>query len=138
LKLPTLAQRKEDIPLIISNYLTQHYPELTIQTKTLNHFTQFDYFGNIRQLINLIERCVVMTDYSEISYSTVVEICNQEFSMNDKISEIRTPSVTTAVSEKEQIKQALSNNLGNRQKTASELGISTATLWRKMKKNGLL
>jgi transcriptional regulator with PAS, ATPase and Fis domain len=58
--------------------------------------------------------------------------------MNDKISEIRTPSVTTAVSEKEQIKQALSNNLGNRQKTASELGISTATLWRKMKKNGLL
>lgn len=138
LKLPTLAQRKEDIPLIISNYLTQHYPELTIQTKTLNHFTQFDYFGNIRQLINLIERCVVMTDYSEISYSTVVEICNQEFSMDDKISEIRTPSVTTAVSENEQIKQALSNNLGNRQKTASELGISTATLWRKMKKNGLL
>lgn len=138
LKLPALSQRKADIPLIISDYLTQHYPELTIQTKTLDYFKQFDYFGNIRQLINLIERCVVMTDYSEITYNTVVDICNQEFLANSKRSSPSMSSSNQPKAEKELLEQALRRNLGNRKNTAEELGISTATLWRKMKKNGLL
>lgn len=138
LKLPALSQRKADIPLIISDYLTQHYPELTIQAKTLDYFKQFDYFGNIRQLINLIERCVVMTDYSEITYNTVVDICNQEFFANSKRSSPGISSNNQPKSEKELLEQALRRNLGNRKDTAEELGISTATLWRKMKKNGLL
>lgn len=138
LKLPALSQRKADIPLIISDYLTQHYPELTIQTKSLDYFKQFDYFGNIRQLINLIERCVVMTDYSEITYNTVVEICDQEFTADSKRSSPTMSSNNQPKSEKELLEQALRRNFGNRKDTAEELGISTATLWRKMKKNGLL
>lgn len=136
LKLPALSDRKEDIPLIISNYLTQHYPELTIQTKSLEHFKQFDYFGNIRQLINLIERCVVMTDYSEITYNTVVAICQQEFQATQNravASKMRAPQT-----EKELIEETLRDHFGNRKDTAHALNISTATLWRKMKKYELV
>lgn len=138
LKLPALSQRKADIPLIISDYLTQHYPELTIQTKSLDYFKQFDYFGNIRQLINLIERCVVMTDYSEITYNTVVEICEQEFTADSKRSSPAISSNNQPKLERDLIELTLRRNFGNRKDTAEELGISTATLWRKMKKNGLL
>ncbi|MGL9730966.1 sigma 54-interacting transcriptional regulator [Enterococcus sp. DIV0756] len=136
LKLPALSDRKEDIPLIISHYLTQHYPELTIQTKSLEHFKQFDYFGNIRQLINLIERCVVMTDYSEITYNTVVAICQQEFQATQNravASKMRAPQT-----EKELIEETLRDHFGNRKDTAQALNISTATLWRKMKKYELV
>ena len=138
LKLPQLAERKEDIPLIILNYLSQHYPELSIQTTSLDYFKQFDYYGNIRQLINLIERCVVMTDSFEIAYNTVVDICDHEFSYNNKNAKPTAAGIHETPTEKERLLKSLTNNLGNRQKTALELGISTATLWRKMKKYELL
>jgi transcriptional regulator with PAS, ATPase and Fis domain len=138
LKLPALSDRKEDIPLIISNYLTQHYPELMIQTKSLDYFKQFDYFGNIRQLINLIERCVVMTDYSEITYNTVVDICRQEFQFNQNNPLTLKANIPETKTEKEMLEDTLRENFGNRKETARKLNISTATLWRKMKKYGLI
>lgn len=137
LKLPALSNRKEDIPLIISNYLAQHYPSITIAPQSLEHFKHFDYHGNIRQLINLIERCVVMTDQLEITHATVLQVCEQEFTQQ---THLVTPPIekNRALSEKERLEEALRNNFGNRKETAKELNISTATLWRRMKKYNLI
>ncbi|MGJ7919291.1 sigma 54-interacting transcriptional regulator [Neobacillus sp. LXY-4] len=142
LKLPSLSERKEDIPLIAANYIYQNYPNIHIDNNSLDYFKNFKYVGNIRQLINLIERCVVMSNHSTIYYHTVKDVCAQEFDnqVPEMLSEInyvfgKPASITD---EKEMIRKSLLHNIGNRKKTAKELGISTTTLWRKLKKYNLL
>lgn len=133
LKLPALAERKTDIPLIIENYLKMNYPNLRVAAADLTYFENFPYDGNIRQLINMIERCVVLTDGDKISRFTIEKVCNDEFVEESSEVTLENPANDFLQGEKYQIEQSLKKNWGNRQKTAQELGISTTTLWRKMK-----
>lgn len=139
LDLPALKDRKGDIPLLVSNYLVLNYPTITIEETSLNYFMNFTFEGNIRQLINLVERCVVLSDYGKISQYTVEKVCQKEFNF---ISATTKPSESLQAEQNKAeatlISETLQKNLGNRKKTAAELGISTTTLWRKLKKYQLI
>lgn len=142
LELPPLRERKEDIPLLVSNYLKANYPTLEIEDASLNYFKKFPFEGNIRQLINLVERCAVLAEYSKISQYIVEKVCKREFEIELE-EDLPTDMETTVVpiqktsDEAKLIEAALKRNFGNRQQTAEELKISKTTLWRKMKKYGI-
>jgi DNA-binding NtrC family response regulator len=58
--LPSLRERKEDIPLMIQSFLTNlktiyNRPELEITTETLDWLKELPYYGNVRELKNLVE-----------------------------------------------------------------------------------
>ena len=74
-----------------------------------------------------------MTDYSEITYNTVVDICRQEFQFNQNNPLTLKANIPETKTEKEMLEDTLRENFGNRKETARKLNISTATLWRKMK-----
>lgn len=142
LELPPLKDRKEDIPLLVSNYLKTNYPTIEIEAASLDYFKRFPFEGNIRQLINLVERCTVLAEYSKISQYIVEKVCKREFdyeeNSNAPMEEILYNSVQNNITdEAKRIEAALKRNFGNRQQTAEELKISTTTLWRKMKKYGI-
>lgn len=139
LTLPPLNERRQDIPLIVTNYLKQNYPAITVNNFCLDLFTNFHYPGNIRHLINLIERCVVMSNNYSLSPQIIQSVIEKEIAAynpnvggsvnmvtNDRMIQFST-------NEKEYFQEVLRKNLGNRKKTAMELGISTTTLWRKLK-----
>ena len=142
MELPPLRERKEDIPLLVSNYLKANYPSLEIEDASLDYFKKFPFEGNIRQLMNLVERCAVLAEYSKISPYFVEKVCKREFETEleeDLPTDLETMVVPVqkTADEARLIEAALKRNFGNRQQTAEELKISKTTLWRKMKKYGI-
>lgn len=142
LELPPLKDRKEDIPLLVSNYLKTNYPTIEIEAASLDYFKRFPFEGNIRQLINLVERCTVLAEYSKISQYIVEKVCKKEFDYEEDSKDSLEETLYNTIQdnptdEAKHIEAALKRNFGNRQQTAEELKISTTTLWRKMKKYGI-
>jgi DNA-binding NtrC family response regulator len=65
-QLPPLAQRLEDVPVLAAHFLTRFRQEVAgitvkeISADALDHFAQYDYPGNVRELKNIVERAVYM------------------------------------------------------------------------------
>lgn len=85
-KLPKLNQRREDIPLLAKHFLNliakdwQISPP-TLSTDALTHLKKHNFEGNVRELRNLLERAVTMTDNGTIS---VDNLSGQNFDWQDK------------------------------------------------------
>lgn len=76
LQLPALAERREDIPLLAKYLLeqsaTRHDVKVTgLAEDALQHLLQADWPGNVRQLVNVIEQCVALTQTPVISLHQV-------------------------------------------------------------------
>lgn len=131
LHLPSLRERQEDIPELIKSYMEKCGHPLTFSPDALAILCGEGYPGNIRQLFNLLERIVTL---AEDDYILPVHL-NGIVSPAQRHREIAAAlSETTEDFERKKIEDALKRNKGSRGKTAEELKISTATLWRKMKK----
>jgi DNA-binding NtrC family response regulator len=77
---PSLNERKEDIPLLAEHFLTIVCQEQGIKTKSLTsdakkELTSINWTGNIRELRNVIERLVILCDES-ISGNDVARYAN--------------------------------------------------------------
>jgi Nif-specific regulatory protein len=71
IQMPTLRERKEDIPLLAEYFLDifkqqMGLPNLTISKKAMENMLQYDWPGNVRELKNVMERAVVMGNDQEI------------------------------------------------------------------------
>jgi Nif-specific regulatory protein len=71
ISMPTLRERKEDIPMLAEHFLALFkeetvMPNLTISRNAMEKMVQYDWPGNIRELRNAIERAVVMGNGKEI------------------------------------------------------------------------
>ncbi|MBI3621823.1 MAG: sigma-54-dependent Fis family transcriptional regulator [Nitrospirae bacterium] len=71
LTLPPLRERKEDIPLLADYFLEKFHTEgkrrMTLSPDAVALLTQYDYPGNVRELENLLERAVILSDGSVIT-----------------------------------------------------------------------
>ena len=69
---PSLRERKDDIPLL-AEYLVERYAKKTgkritrIEKKTLDLFQSYDWPGNIRELQNVVERAVILSDGEDLT-----------------------------------------------------------------------
>lgn len=71
LELPPLRERPEDIPLFISYFMEKYQKEMNkvitaIDPPVQKRLEQYDYPGNVRELKNIIERLVVLSEHGEI------------------------------------------------------------------------
>ena len=139
--LPPLPQRREDIPLLIDAFIQKFNAKMGKQItgmsdEALRLLLKHDYPGNVRELENIIEHAFVLSGGNRID----VESLPKELTMRQEETDSFMPlkeEHSFAKAEAEVVKRTLEKNRGNRVKAARELGISRATLWRKIKRYGL-
>lgn len=135
IKVPPLADRMEDIPLLAQHYL-EHYAKkyhksvTTISPGAADKLKRYAWPGNIRELQHSIERAVIMTDSNSLQES--------DFLFSRPVSSSVSPETLNLDEvEKAAIVKALSLYSGNISKAADELGLTRASLYRRMEKYGL-
>ncbi|MBF4693150.1 sigma 54-interacting transcriptional regulator [Fusibacter ferrireducens] len=192
LELPPLRDRKEDIKELMMHFIDKKtIKRIKFPKKTIELFESYDWPGNIRQLSNVIERLIVISEDGVISEKSAadalkdiklrkpeedkfdapvtdmelklirlienmlnrdsVDKCSHRENYNGKVEdETEEPKIFSDFEEgldmdkylekgeAEIIKAAIEKCSGNRERVAAYLGISKATLWRKMKKFDLL
>jgi transcriptional regulator with PAS, ATPase and Fis domain len=140
--LPSLKDRKEDIPLIIKNYLEKMNEQYDLQLQTLDEeiihlFNTYEWPKNIAELQNVMEYIgrIANPSTTVISTKMLPEYLNGEREETYELSNEKA-SLQTAMDEfeKKYIHNRLISNNYNKTKTAKELGISIRNLYYKMDK----
>lgn len=136
---PPLRERKDDIPLLVSNFLKEFAAENGktingIENKARDAIYRYNWPGNIRELRNCIESAVVMCSTNEIK----LEDLPPSISRASEENTILIPTgITLDEAEKIIVQENLSVNGGNKSKTADILGIGRKTLHRKLEEWGV-
>lgn len=145
LKIPPLRERREDIKPIVEHFL-KDLAERTdgkvksIEPTAVEFLEKYNWPGNLSELRNAIERACAFAEGDRIKPSDLPTKVTQQI-------EVPTPSANTGITklpigstldefiksqERVFIQETLKYNSGSREKTASMLGVSIATLYRKM------
>lgn len=137
--LPPLKKRPEDLADILKKTFEETCETFhryhVITSGGMQLLQSYDWPGNIIQVNSFMERLVLTATHRSIDESAIRHLWQQMFPARDPVEETRLPSNQSR--EAQRIAQALARNDGNRALTAQELGISTTTLWRKIKKLGI-
>ncbi len=137
--LPGLKDRKEDIAdiaqVFLETFSTRINKRITaFDSGVFRIFYEYSWPGNIRELENVVERMVVLAKDSILTK----DLLPPSLLVNKEVykTENKKPTVEEArfEAEKDCIIKALNQNNWNKTKTAMDLKIDKATLWRKMKK----
>ena len=137
LALPTLAERKSDIPLLIDHFIERfnhiHGRNiLGITQEAIAAMLMYPWPGNVRELENAIEHAFALCQGDLIQMAHLPE---DIIPANGSI--LVTTGLTLKEVEKQTIEQALKRNSWKRVKTARELGINKNTLRYKIKRYGI-
>ena len=145
LRFPPLRERPEDIPFLISHSLSFEKERLGGTVEMLGEKAQdlvmrYEWPGNVRELENFCERLSILCPNKTARQEDVIRVLpelgmlqTQEGAQTD-----REEALQQGADEKTQLLRLLDQFDGNRKKTAEYLGINPSTLWRKMKKMGIL
>jgi PAS domain S-box-containing protein len=129
--LPPLRQRREDIPLLAASFLAQSAtasgkPVTELSLEALRLLSEYDWPGNVRELKSAIEYAVIGSKGSVVQEDDLPPEVHPSLDTLDAISS------TGTTDEKSTLQQALARAGGNRAKAARLLGISRATLYRRL------
>lgn len=142
IEVPPLRKRKDDIPLLVNHFVNETVTinglkEKTVTDELMNIFVSYEWPGNVRQLKNIVERMVVL---SEDDVLDVKDAPNILISGNDNMemtihSDIYSPSLKEARDEFEKnfILKALQSTNWNIAQTARLLDMERTYLYRKIK-----
>ena len=140
LRLPKLRDRKIDLPLLLRHILRRlcaargSHP-VTISTSTLEILLKFDYPGNVRELENILEHALIISQEQEILPQHLPEHVRYPTPPSDTQTALSDPGAgASALKERQKIIQILEQEGGNRTETARALNMNRTTLWRKMKR----
>ena len=140
LEIPPLRERGDDIKYIVDS-LVQKYGDkyqkpVRVAESAYDSIYSYDWPGNLQQLEYFCEKLVLVSKSRNINEATVRYELDELKSFSTE--ENRATKDERHVDEKaREIIEALRRNNGNRTLTAADLGISKATLWRKMQKYGI-
>lgn len=143
IKLPPLRERREDIPLLVSNFLADasgRYgrPKVQLSKDVYRYFHQYPWPGNVRELKNLVERLVVLATDDHIPAEDLPEEIKKVQSAAGSLSfNLPEDGIDLEEVEKEIIRQALEKNGGNQTHAAKYLNITRNTLIYRMQKFNL-
>ncbi len=135
--LPSLKERKEDIPDLVNFFInkcgTGVKKNMRFSKEAINALMKYDYPGNVRELENIIERCMTLASSDVIKVDDLPSFIfgRDDIKRQTKLSDI------SAQAEKEYISKILKTTNGNKTRAAELLGISRKTLWEKMNAYGI-
>lgn len=133
--IPPLRDRPEDIPLLVNHFVRTfkkktRKPIERASPEVLALLRKYHFFGNVRELENVIEHAFVMCHGQELRAEHLPPfIIANGTSFNG--------TTRNNKSEKAIILESLQRNKGNRTRVAEELRIHRSTLWRKLKMHGI-
>ncbi len=137
-ELPPLRERKDDIPLLVDHFIAKfnrlrNRDVSGVSSAVMSILMSHDFPGNIRELQNVIEHGFVTCRSGQIGTRHLPTYLKS----GAMSAETGRPHSMEDL-ERQFLVLALERNGGNRLRTASELGIHKTTLWRRMKRLGLL
>jgi two-component system response regulator AtoC len=131
--IPPLRERKEDLPSLIEFFmdkcLVRYSKTVRFSSEAVDMLFMYDYPGNIRELENIIERCVTLSTGEFIDKNALPSLIAKG---NENLESLSLSGVA-AEAEKSHILRILQTTQGNKTKAAEMLGISRKTLWEKIK-----
>ncbi|MBI3604591.1 MAG: sigma-54-dependent Fis family transcriptional regulator [Nitrospirae bacterium] len=138
--IPSLKERKEDIPLLVDHFIKKyceqnHLSLKQISPQVMKIMIDYPWHGNVRELENVIERAVLISQGPEIKLDTLFNDQAPEEEALHSLQE--TTHVAVQMVEREEIAVAMKKANGNRTQAARLLGISRATLYNKIRRYGL-
>ncbi|MFH1856785.1 MAG: sigma-54 dependent transcriptional regulator [Candidatus Omnitrophota bacterium] len=142
IELPSLKERKEDIPILSEYFLKEANQELNKKVKKISPPAMkilLDYYwpGNVRELKNVVKRAVLLTEQDEVlPCSLPCSITNRAqggYILKNERESDKPFEVVIKEREAELISGALFKAGGNKIKAAEQLGMNRKTLYRKIK-----
>jgi len=141
LELPPLRDRKEDIPILADHFIRKlnrlEGKEIEgLSPEVLPLLMSHDFPGNIRELENIIEYATVVCKHRLIGAECLPDYLRPAKRMDRPDTAESSPGEELTLNDLERrfLFESLKRNGWNRSATASQLGIHTSTLWRKMKR----
>jgi PAS domain S-box-containing protein len=138
--LPPLRERKDDIPLLVKHLIDKFNKSMgkevvNIFPKVMDMLMRYNYPGNIRELENIIEHAFIRCNGNTIfPHHLPDEFLHDEKDFIENILRSKKPLENL---ERKLILKVLNETNWAYQEAASKLGISRATLWRKIKRLGI-
>ena len=133
--IPSLADRNEDIPDLVTHLLRKIDPELAITDSGLRLIMQQSFPGNIRELRNLIVRASILSEGSLVDEAHILSALSLE--TGETLSTYRDDNepILNSLKENESayLEHLLEQSDGDKKAVAKQLGISLRTLYRKLK-----
>jgi two-component system response regulator HydG len=137
IRIPPLRERAEDIPLLAEHFLrayTQRAGERkTLSTSAIEKLIAHSWPGNVRELENMIEQAAALAHNEVLSDADI----RLEGATPSASGHVQTLAEAVDAAERRAIQAALARCAGDLSRVGRELGVSSTTLWRKMKKLGL-
>jgi PAS domain S-box-containing protein len=139
LDLPPLRERREDIPLLVDHFLAKfnasmHRSVEGVAGELLERLIDYDWPGNVRELENAIQRALVVARGKTIRCAHLPP---------EIIGAVAPPAARPVVAESREIDratllEALERSGWNKSAAARELGVDRTTIWRRMKRLGIV
>lgn len=146
IKIPPLRERKEDIPLLINQFISQMNNKLNmdvqgVSSEVINMMSEYSWPGNVRELQNVIERAmnyayegILMPEHFKFFFTDIVHKPPTYYTPCYP----STPNPPLQEDEPLKIRRMLERCGGNKKKAAQLLGMSRSTLYEKLKKYQIL
>lgn len=138
IRIPPLRERTEDVPLLVDHFLETYAKKYQKAVKGVNpailrRMEKYSWPGNVRELQHMVERAVIMTETNVLQpedFFFAAEGYDEEDSLSfDKLN--------LEDVEKLVIRKALDKYEGNITRAADELGLTRASLYRRLDKYGI-
>lgn len=144
IEVPTLKDRKEDIPILINFFMDKYQNEMKkkinkMEDGLLEMLTNYDYPGNIRELKNIIERLVVLSDNGILRKRDMpsIKVSAQESAETEDLNILKPLREIRQIYEMKYIKLVLSRCGNNVSEAARVLEISRRQLYNKLDEYGM-
>ena len=143
--IPSLRERREDIPQLVNHFLTQSAernaePVKRISPGAIGQLLAYDWPGNVRELSGVIERAALIEPTGTIQAAGLPVHLRSARPERGAAEESDAPAqvLRLDVVERETVVRALEASAHNVTRAAHALGINRGTLYRKLKKHGLV
>ena len=138
--LPALRERREDIPLLVNHFIRRQaglngLAPAEVSSEAMEYLQRLPYSGNIRELKNLVERTMLVSGHDCLTAT--------DFEANYRPAQAQADAAAPASGltleemERQTIVQALRRHGGNVSQAALQLGLTRASLYRRMEKYGI-
>ncbi len=145
LRLPPLRERVEDIPLLCTHFINKYNRRFTthiqrVSKTAMTRLIHYDWPGNIRELENVIQRGVVLTENNTIDETHLPTSIGEKKKspLDSTFDNIFSIKNAQKILEEEMIRKALNETAGNKSKAAQLLEMSYPSLLNKIKEYSIV
>ncbi|MDP8200602.1 MAG: sigma-54 dependent transcriptional regulator [Candidatus Tenebribacter burtonii] len=135
--LPLLSERIEDIPLLVDHFLQQFAHKYKknikgVSSAAMKKLRQYNWPGNVRELQHSVERAVILSESKILQPNDFMLKAPQNVGNEGTLNTFNIEDI-----ERDVIQKALRKNNGNISQAAKELGLTRASLYRRLEKYAL-